>query len=206
VTSASPIAAALGVGIALAGAPGPVQAVLLSESVRGGVPRGLRALAGSSLTFGVLLTGLTLGISVATPGGAALRILKGAGGALLLWLAFDGLRSANSAGRPASERRGLPPIARGSMAIVLNPGAWLFLAAVASPLLASAQRDGGKASAFVAALALLVGAGTGDLAVVLLGGLGVRRAGHHVELWTRRVLAIVLFGLGVWLLVQSITS
>jgi threonine/homoserine/homoserine lactone efflux protein len=39
----SPALTALGIGIALAAAPGPVQAVLLAESARGGVARGLRA-------------------------------------------------------------------------------------------------------------------------------------------------------------------
>jgi hypothetical protein len=56
------------------------------------------------------------------------------------------------------------------------------------------------------AVALVAGAAIGDGAVVLLGGLGVRRAGERVERWVRRVLAIVLAGLGVWLLVHGLIS
>ena len=204
--STSPILAALGIGIALASAPGPVQAVLLAEAVRGGVPRGLRALAGSSFTFGSLLLVLALGLSVARPSGAVLRVLEVAGGALLLWLAVDAFRSGYNVEGVSAQRQGLHPTARGVLAILLNPGAWLFLAAVASPLLLSATREGGRASAILAALALMIGTGTGDLGVVLLGGLGLRRARQHVILWAHRVLAALLAGLGIWLLVRGVTS
>jgi threonine/homoserine/homoserine lactone efflux protein len=204
--TASPVLTGLGIGVALASAPGPVQAVLLTEAVRGGVPRGLRALAGANLSFGFLLVVLALGLSVAPPSGAALRVLKVAGGALLLWLAIDGFRSRYDVDRTPTERRTLPPTARGALAIILNPGAWLFLGAVASPLLTSATRDGGRGSAVLAAVALMVGAGVGDVGVVLLGGLGLRRAGERVVLWTQRALATLLAGLGVWLVVQGVIS
>src|SRR5207247_8877205 len=88
----SPALTALGIGVALAGAPGPVQAVLLAESARGGVPRGLRALAGVHGTFGLLMVCLALGLSVATPSGLVLRCLKVGGGELLVLLGIDGVR------------------------------------------------------------------------------------------------------------------
>src|SRR5205807_2138831 len=132
-----------GIGVALAGAPGPVQAVLLSEAVRGGVARGLRALTGSTATFASPLMVLALGLSVARPSGAVLRILEMAGGALLLWLAVDGFRSRYDLESISGQPRGLHPTARGALAIVLNPGAWLFMGAVASPLLSTATRDEG---------------------------------------------------------------
>ncbi|HEV3474947.1 MAG TPA: LysE family transporter [Actinomycetota bacterium] len=196
--------AGLSLGIALAGAPGPVQAVLLAESVRGGIGRGFRALAGASATFGLLLVGLALGVSLAPPEGIVLRILKVLGGALLIWLAVDALRSGYQVNPADAERRSLPPSARGSLAVLFNPGAWLFLGAVASPLLAEASQGGGSANALLAAAALILGAGLGDAAVVLLGGLGLRRAGDRTVVWVGRFLALVLAGLGVWLLTQGV--
>jgi threonine/homoserine/homoserine lactone efflux protein len=80
----------LGLGVALAGAPGPVQAVLLAEAVRGGLARGFRAMAGANLTFGVLLVALALGLSVAHLSTNVVRMLKIFGGVFLLWLAVDG--------------------------------------------------------------------------------------------------------------------
>jgi threonine/homoserine/homoserine lactone efflux protein len=198
--------AGLTLGVALAGAPGPVQAVLLSEAIRGGMGRGFRALVGVHLTFGILLVCLALGLSLAPPSGLALRILKVAGGAYLLWLAVEGLRPAHGMNPGSAERRTLSPAVRGALAIVLNPGGWLFLAAVASPLLASAGSRSGTGSALLVAGALVTGAAIGDGAVVVAGGVGVRRAGEGVGRWVRRALAIVLAGLGVWLLVTGLIS
>ncbi len=200
----SPAMTGLGLGVALASAPGPVQAVLLGEALRGGIARGLRALAGVHVTFGLLLVGVALGLSVAPPSGGVLRLLKMAGGALLLWLAVEGFRSGHQVQRAAAGRPALPPAARGALAIVLNPGAWLFLGAVASPLLATATRLGGTGGALSAALALVTGLAIGDGAVVVLGGVGVRRAGEAVGRWVGRALAAVLAGLGVWLLVTGV--
>ena len=199
----SPVAAGFGIGVALAAAPGPVQAVVLTEAARGGLARGLRAVAGVHATFGLLLVVLALGLSVATPHGPVLRALEIAGGALLLWLAFDGVRSAPPG--PGSEpgRRGLGPEVRGSLAIVLNPGGWLFLGAVASPLLATATEDAGKAGAVLVALALVAGAALGDVALAFAGGLGLRRAGGGLARAIRIGLAVILAALGVWLLVRG---
>ncbi len=199
----SPVLVALGVGIAIAAAPGPVQAVLFAESVRGGLSRGLRALAGVHVAFGALVLALALGLSVAAPHGLALRILKVAGGLMLLWLAIDGVRSRGPSGQRANGRRRLPPTLRGALAIILNPGGWLFLGAVASPLLASAAQRGGTVIAVVAATALVVGASLGDLGVVVMGGLGVRRAGERLGRYIRLILAAVLAGIGLWLLLSG---
>jgi threonine/homoserine/homoserine lactone efflux protein len=200
----APVLAGLGLGLALASAPGPVQAVLLAEAVRGGVGRGFRAMAGASLTFGLLLFALALGLSVAAPSGPVLRLLKVAGGALLIWLAIDGLRSGHAVDPATGERRPLHPTLRGSLAIVLNPGAWLFLATAASSLFAAATEEAGTAGALLAAVALMVGLAVGDGAVVLIGGLGLRRASERIGLWVRRVLAVILAGLGVWLIVNGV--
>ncbi|HEY8556198.1 MAG TPA: LysE family transporter [Actinomycetes bacterium] len=198
----SPALTALAIGVALAGAPGPVQAVLVAEAIQGGVARGLRALAGVHLTFAALLVCLALGVSVAAPRGPGLRLLRAAGGVLLLWLAADGLRAKGPAALDAGQRRSLPPGVRGVLAILLNPGGWLFLAAVASPLLTAAQR-GGTTSVLVAAGTLVLGAALGDVGLVLLAGLGLRFATDRVLWWSRVVLAGVLAVFGGWLLVSG---
>jgi len=200
-----PAIGAFGIGLALAGAPGPVQAVLMGEAVRGGVARGFRALAGVHVTFGALLVALALGLSVSPPHGDFLRALRIAGGILLLVLAGDGMRTAAAPAARRTRRRSLPAGLRGSLAILLNPGGWLFLAAVASPLLATATHRGGVGGALVAATALVAGAAVGDAGVVVVGGLGIRRAGERVVPWVRRGLALVLAVAGVWLIVAGTT-
>jgi threonine/homoserine/homoserine lactone efflux protein len=200
----APALAGLGLGLALAGSPGPVQAILLAESVRGGTSRGFRAQAGANITFGALLVALALGLAVVAPSGVVLRILKIAGGALLIWLAIDGFRMRHQTLSDPTERRRAPPAARGLLAVILNPGTYLFLATAASSVLSSASRQGGVAAALLATLALVVGVAIGDGTVVLFGGLGVRRAGARVIALVRSVLAGLLAALGVALVVSGI--
>lgn len=196
--------AGLGLGIALGSAPGPVQAVLLAESVRGGVARGFRAMAGANLTFGTLLVALALGLSVVAPTGLALRLIDLAGGTFLLWLAWDAFRVQPTETTLAAHRRQLPPAARGAIAVILNPGAWLFLGTAATSLFATAGSAGGSAGTLAAAFALLLGIVLGDGNVVLIGGIGLRRAGDGVGRTVRRALALVLGILGAWLLLRGL--
>jgi len=58
----------------------------------------------------------------------------------------------------------------------------------------------------VVAVVVMAGLATGDGAVVLLGGLGVRRAGDRARQWVRRALAALLAGFGGWLLVTGVIS
>jgi threonine/homoserine/homoserine lactone efflux protein len=200
----SPAVTGLGLGIALAGAPGPVQAILLAEALRGGTARGLRALLGANLTFGVLLLILALGYSFAVPNQAVQHILQIVGGLLLVFLGIDGFRARENTTRSAGSRAELPPAARGALAVVLNPGAWLFLATAASSLVAAASQVGGRPAAVIAALALLAGVALGDTTVVLAGGFGLRRAGLRATRWLRRALALALIALGAWLLLSAL--
>jgi len=192
--------AGLGLGVALAGAPGPVQAMLLAESLRGGTCRGLRALAGANLSFGILLIALALGLSVSVPAEPALRVLKIVGGVFLVWLGYDGFRAREDTIGRGDRRRRLPLAARGALAVVLNPAVWLFLATAASSLFAAATQQGGRGAALTAALALIAGLAAGDAAVVVAGGTGLRRAGPNVARLMRRALALVLAVFGLWLI------
>jgi len=200
VEGVSPVLAGFGIGLALAGAPGPVQAVLLAEAHRGGLSRGFRAMAGANLTFGLLLLGTLLGFPVTPPGSLVARILRVAGGLFLLWLAAAGFRSQDPIKASSPVRRASPPVLRGALAVLLNPGAWLFLGTVATSLLSTAAGNGHAGSALLAALALLIGVVIGDGALVVFGGLGLRRADARVGAWVRRSLAVMLGLLGLWLL------
>ena len=75
---------------------------------------------------------------------------------------------------------------------------------MASSLFSTAARHGDTASALLAALALLTGVAIGDGALVLFGGLGLRRADARIGAWVRRALATLLGVLGLWLLVGGL--
>jgi threonine/homoserine/homoserine lactone efflux protein len=206
----SAVLAGLGLGIALAGAPGPVQAILLAEALRGGIARGFRAMFGANVTLGALLIALALGVSIAVPSEPLLRILKIVGGLFIVFLGVDGFRSANTPTTHTDQRKArsvkLPPAARGALAVILNPPAWLFLATAASSLMASATQAGGTRTAILAALALLLGVAAGDGTLVLASGLGLRRARSDIGRQLRRGLAVILAILGATVIISGLTS
>jgi threonine/homoserine/homoserine lactone efflux protein len=198
------VASAFGLGATLGLLPGPVQFILLTEATRGGVKRGFAAMAGANGTFGLLLFSLAAGLALLAPGASLLRALKLAGGVFLLYLAIDAFvawrRGAASDTEAASSRT---PFFRGVFAVLLNPGAWIFLATTASALFASAVDSGGRPFAMLTAVAMLAGVSLVDGSMVLLGG-GVRRFELRVAHWLTPILAAGLAVFGVLLIVAGI--
>jgi threonine/homoserine/homoserine lactone efflux protein len=189
--------AAFGLGLALGTSPGPVQLLLLSEASRGGVGRGLRAMAGANLTFGAMLALLAAGLSSVRPDEPFLRVVKVAGGVFLLWLAIDALRARR---RPPQARPGdrLHPILRGAIAVVVNPGVYVFLGTTGTAIAADAARHGGRPLALLTVATLLLGVSTMDGGMVILGA-RARRVGTRALDLLATVLALALAALGIWL-------
>ena len=197
-------ATAFGIGLALGASPGPVQLLLFSEAARGGVRRGLSAMAGANGTFGTMLVALAAGLSSIEPADAFLKVVKVIGGAFLVFLAVDALRESRRPVAAGGPLRGRRPSARGIVAVLLNPGVYVFLATTGTAVAADASRDGGRGLALVTVAALLAGVSIMDSSMVLLGGGGARRLGDR---WVRAigdVLALGLAALGVWLVVQGL--
>jgi threonine/homoserine/homoserine lactone efflux protein len=197
--------AAFGLGVALGASPGPVQLLLFSEASRGGVRRGLLAMAGANVTFGVYLLLLAAGLSSLEPSETFLGVVQVIGGGFLVFLAVDALRENR---RPEAVDASLPrlhPSVRGVVAVLLNPGVYVFLATTGTAVVASAVEEGGRGLAVVTVLALLVGVSLMDSAMVLLGA-GAHRVGERTLRILGDVLAIALGLLGVWLIVAGITG
>ncbi|MFN2544047.1 MAG: LysE family translocator [Actinomycetota bacterium] len=200
-------ATAFGLGMALGAAPGPVQVLLLGEAARGGLRRGLAAMAGANGTFGLLLLILAAGLTVARPTGTVLRALQIAGGAVLLWIAASSVRETlRTDGEREAVPTRLPPQVRGILAVVINPGAWIFLATSASALLAGAAESGGRVFSFLTAAAMLVGVMIVDASMVVLGASSGRFLGRRGELLLGLALTGALAAIGVWLLFQGATD
>jgi threonine/homoserine/homoserine lactone efflux protein len=200
------VASAFGLGATLGLLPGPVQFILLTETTRGGVRRGFAAMAGANGMFGLLVFSLAAGLALLAPGAGLLRALKLAGGVFLIYLAIDAFlawrRGSSSEDAGASSRT---PFVRGVFAVLLNPGAWIFLATTASALFASAVDSGGRPFAMLTAVAMLAGVSLVDGSMVLLGG-GVRRFELRVAHWLTPILAAGLAVFGVLLVVQGVVG
>jgi threonine/homoserine/homoserine lactone efflux protein len=197
--------AAFGLGVALGASPGPVQLLLFSEASRGGIRRGLLAMAGANATFGVYMLLLAAGLSSVEPSGTFLRVVQVIGGGFLVFLAVDALRENRRPEVVDAARPRLHPSVRGVVAVLLNPGVYVFLATTGTAVVASAVEAGGRGLAVVTVLALLIGVSLMDSAMVLLGA-GAHRVSRRALRILGDVLAVALGALGVWLIVAGITG
>jgi threonine/homoserine/homoserine lactone efflux protein len=193
--------AAFGLGVALGASPGPVQLLLFSEAARGGASRGLRAMAGANATFCFMLVVLATGLSSIDPGPTFLSVVRVVGGGFLVFLAIEALHENRRRRRHVDAAPGgLHPAVRGIVAVLLNPGAYVFLATTGTAVVADAAHDGGRGLAFLTVAALLAGVSLMDSGMVLLGT-GARRVSERVLRILGDVLALALGALGLWLIV-----
>lgn len=197
--------AAFGLGVALGASPGPVQLLLFSEASRGGVRRGLLAMAGANLTFGLYMLLLAAGLSSLEPSETFLRVVQVIGGGFLVFLAVDALRENRRPEVVDASRPRVHPSVRGIVAVLLNPGVYVFLATTGTAVVASAVEEGGRGLAVVTVLALLVGVSLMDSAMVLLGA-GAHKVGERTLRTLGDILAVALGALGVWLIVAGVTG
>ena len=197
--------AAFGLGVALGASPGPVQLLLFSEASRGGAGRGLRAMAGANATFGLMMLLLAAGLSSLEPGETFLRVVKVIGGAFLVFLAVDAIREGRRPHVVDDPRGGLHPSVRGVVAVLLNPGVYVFLATTGTAVVASAVDEGGRGLAVVTVFALLLGVSLMDSGMVLLGA-GAHRVSERFLRILGDVLAVAMGSLGVWLIVRGLVG
>ncbi len=199
--------AAFALGIALGAAPGPVQLLIVSESAKGGLGRGLRVMLGANGMLVAILLALAFGLSAIEPGETALRLLRIAGGLFLVALGAIELRSLarHDPDQPLPPPVGRPSL-RGVMLVIVNPGAWIFIATTASAVIADATSGGGRAAGVATALALGIGVSCADLTFTLLGSGGRKLAGERGVHRIRGALSAALVAIGLWFVWQGATG
>jgi threonine/homoserine/homoserine lactone efflux protein len=203
-------APAFALGFGLGAAPGPVQLLILTQSARRGLGGGLRVMLGANVTLFAILVAIALGLSAVQPSDAALRVLQLVGGVVLLAIAVNEARTILADGRAPDEAtasapdRRLGPTSLGIVAVLLNPGAWLFFASTASAALAAASADAGRAGALVTATAMALGVSCSDLSFTILGSAGLRLFGARGLRWIRLGLCALLSLIGVAFLWQGV--
>ena len=205
----SNVPAAFALGFALGAAPGPVQLLLLTETARRGFTGGLRVMLGANGMLLVVMVALALGFSALLPSDPILDALRVSGGSFLVWLGVQELftlrREARSGlDRSSGQIRSMGPTALGVVAVVLNPGAWIFFATTAASVAADAAADGGRPAALIAALSMTVGVSASDSLFVVLGSGGRRLLGHNGLRAVRALLALLLSAIGFVFVAQGL--
>lgn len=161
----------LGVGMGLAAglSPGPLFALVVTNTLRRGFGAGLRVAAAPVITDAPIIL-LTVSAVDALPA-AAVRALAGAGGMYVLWLALDTLRQARAATLASTTGTASSgDLRQGVITNALSPHPWLFWLGVGAPVLSrSWERSPARGIAFLAGFyALLVATKVGLAATVAL--------------------------------------
>ncbi len=193
--SAAPGFAAAGLLLGLSGGltPGPLLALVASETLRHGVRAGVAVALAPLLTDLPIVLVALLALRPLADQGLPLALLHLGGGLYLAWLSLESLRFRGAELPPTMPGGALR---RGVMANVLNPNPYLFWLAVGAPtVLVAWRREPLAAIAFVAAFYLpLVGS---KVALALLLG----RVRHALR---SRCYVVLMRGLGGLLLVYAL--
>jgi threonine/homoserine/homoserine lactone efflux protein len=160
-------------------------------------------MAGANATFGAMMLLLVAGLSSIEPSETFIRVVQVIGGAFLVFLAVDAIRESRRPQLVEVSRGALHPSVRGIVAVLLNPGVYVFQATTGTAVVASSIEEGGRGLAVVTVLALLLGVSLMDSAMVLLGA-GAHRVSDRFLGVLSDALAVTLGALGLWLIVRGI--
>ena len=138
---------ALGFGFTAGIMPGPLQAYLLLNSLRGGARGGFWVVP-APLVSDVPIVAICLA-ALSQAGEPLLRGLSAAGALFLAWLAFGawkelrapGAEAAGAESLPEPGVRGLGVLGRAALLNGVGPGPWVFWTSVMGPLVVAPWRD-----------------------------------------------------------------
>jgi threonine/homoserine/homoserine lactone efflux protein len=178
--------------------PGPNMVWLAIVAATEGRRAGFAAVAGVALGLSVIGIAAAWGLAALVAGSPAVyQVLRWAGVAYLLWLAWDGWRAANDEAEVAEPGATLARyFQRGLITNLLNPKAFLFYVAVLPGFLPPpvTLHNSLTLTLVYVGVATAIHAG-----IVALAGTARDWLSHGTRaVFTRRVLALALVGVAIW--------
>ncbi len=195
--------AGVSLGAAAGISPGPLLALLVSQTLRHGLREGVKVSFAPVLSDApVVVLCIVLLRGVAGPGPAAAWISI-AGGCFVAYLGYDCLRAtAMSAGPVSAAPRSL---AKAVAVNFVNPHVWIFWATVGAPMLLNGwRRSGGSAFAFLAGFYLCL-IGSKLLVAVLVNRSRTVLTGPGYR-WVIRVMGALLVAVAVWMVANGVAA
>ncbi|MFT5684754.1 MAG: threonine/homoserine/homoserine lactone efflux protein [Myxococcota bacterium] len=192
-----------GAALGLAGglAPGPLTALVITQTVRHGPAEGLKVSLAPVLTDGPLLLLGALAADWMARWDAVLGVIGLAGAGFLFWLGLESLR----AGPLVVEGGDAPSggVLRAVLTNLLNPHPYLFWVTIGGPLVAEAwgHSVGSVVGFLLGFFALLCGTKAG---IALLVGGGRRWLTGRAYIWAMRGMGVVMWGFAVVFAVDAL--
>jgi threonine/homoserine/homoserine lactone efflux protein len=180
--------------------PGPNMAYLAALSLSQGMKAGLAAVAGIALGLSVYGIAAALGLTAIIDSSRLLyELLRWAGVAYLLWLAWEGwTRERETQTQAEEQHRPWPAFRRGLITNLLNPKAAVFYVAMLPEFI----RDDGRTVLMQTVILSSVYVGIATVVhaaiVIMAGSLQDIVSTADRRLRVRRALALVLVAIAIW--------
>jgi threonine/homoserine/homoserine lactone efflux protein len=192
-------------GLSAGLAPGPLLALVISQTVRHGLGQGVRVALAPLITDLPIVVVSALIVGTVAGASGPLAVIALAGAAFVSWLAWDTWRAQPPGVLLVGETAPAPRSwTRGVVANGLSPHPWLFWIAVGAPTLLSAYATGGvpAAAAFLLGFyGCLLGSKVG---IALAAGRARGRVAGRGYRLIMRVLAVLLAAFAVGLLREGL--
>ena len=188
----------LGLGLGAGLAPGPLQALVVTETLARGFAAGAR-IALSPLLSDLVVVVVSVLVVRSLPD-RAVAVLGGLGGLVVIWLGIEALRDVEVSVEGVA-RSGGGSLLRGVLVNLLSPYPWLFWLTVGGPLLVAARAES-LASAvgfLVGFYLLLVGA---KVALAALVAAGRRHLSQRALHRAHQAAGLLLLATGLLLLLE----
>jgi threonine/homoserine/homoserine lactone efflux protein len=185
-----PLSSGLALGLAAGVAPGPLSALVISQTLNYGVREGIKIAAAPLMTdLPIILSALLVGSGLAARP-FPLGILSLLGAVYICYLAWKSLNVAFT--DPSSSQSSAKSLTKGILTNLLNPHPWLFWITVGVPLLLKSWTSGPWAAVLWLAGFYLMLVGS-KIALAFIAGYSRNFLRGRGYLWLNRIMGLVLF-------------
>jgi threonine/homoserine/homoserine lactone efflux protein len=200
---------AYAVGFSIASMPGPILALVATETLRRGTWSGIQASIAPVCVDAVVMVPLALVVHAAVPSGTVAVAIAVVGGIFLLWLGIQSLRlkaipQTNPAGTDFAT--GLPSFLKGVLTHLMNPYPYLFWGTVGLPYVREGFQTNGVAGALNFPIGFWLGASSMNFLVVFLVVRSKRLLPAGAEPYFHVFCGLLLIAAAVFLIVSAVTD
>lgn len=196
-------------GFSIASMPGPILALVATETFRRGAWPGTQAAVAPVCVDAAVMLPLALALHAAVPSGRAALAIAVLGGLFLVWLGVQSLRIRGIA--PSGSERtdlatGLPSFIKGVLTHLMNPYPYLFWSTAGLAFVREGFETNGVTGALQFPFGFWLGASSFNFLVVFLIVRGKRLLPAKADAYLHRFAGLLLVAAGVFLVVKVLTD